>query len=168
MFDVLISGRLVRAQSRTASNGKPFALAQVSVPTEGDESLLASCIAFRPEAVAALLALDKGDAVALAGKAKLSSWTAGDGTLKHGLNVTADQVLTVYNIRRKREAVATATGDDRTPDVPSPARGRDRATAARPASAQHSEAQRRSRRPTADAGDGIDGLAGDEPDWLSA
>ncbi len=158
-LDVLAQGKLVKTpERRTTKDGRPYALAQVSVPTDGDESMLASCICFRAEAVAALLALDRGDAVALAGRAKLSSWTGADGTLKHGLNVTVEAVLSVYHVRRKREAMAGATGDDRAPDVPSPARRRNRAPAARPAS----------RRPVADAGDGIDGLIGDRPDWLSA
>lgn len=113
-LDVLITGRMVKpAQQRTASNGNAYALAQVSVPTEGDESLLASCIAFSRGAVDSLLALDKGDAVSLAGKAKLSSWTGSDGATKVGLNVTVDAVLTVYSIRKKR---AAAQSEEAVPD----------------------------------------------------
>jgi single-stranded DNA-binding protein len=115
------------AQQRTAANGNAFALAQVSVPTDGDESLLASCIAFSRSAVDGLLALDKGDAVALAGKAKLSTWTGSDGATKVGLNVTVDAVLSVYAIRKKR---AAAQGDDRGPDQATPVRAPDRAAAA--------------------------------------
>jgi single-stranded DNA-binding protein len=131
-LDVLITGRMVKpAQQRTAANGNAFALAQVSVPTDGDESLLASCIAFSRSAVDGLLALDKGDAVALAGKAKLSTWTGSDGATKVGLNVTVDAVLTAYHVQRKRKA---AQGDDREPDEATPVRAPDRAAAARPAS----------------------------------
>lgn len=125
-LDVLITGRLVKpAQERKAANGNAYCLAQVSVPTEGEESLLASCIAFSRSAVDALLVLDKGDAVAVAGKAKLSSWAGSDGTQKHGLNVTIEQVLTVYHVRRRRAAVVD---DD---EVPAPRRTR--APAAAPA-----------------------------------
>ena len=119
-FDVLITGRLVKApERRTAKNGNAFAVASVAVPTEADESMLASVIAFRSEAVAALLALGKGDAVALAGKAKLNSWTGSDGTAKHGLSVTVDVVTSVYHVRRKRAAVQ---GDDGEPAPTAPAR----------------------------------------------
>lgn len=105
-LNVLITGRLVKpAQERTGNSGKTFALTQINVPTEGDESLLASCIAFNRTTINALLALDKGDAVALAGKARLSTWTGADGSTKCGLNVTVEQVLTAYHVRRKRAAV---------------------------------------------------------------
>lgn len=149
-LDVLITGRMVKpAQQRKAANGNPFALAQVSVPTEGDESLLVSCIAFSRSAVDALLALDKGDAVSLAGKAKLSSWTGSDGATKHGLNVTVDAVLSAYHVRRKRAALQ---GDADTPDDSTPVRAPDRAAAAPYAS----------RRPVP-AGAGIGDLANDNP-----
>ena len=150
-LDVLINGRLVKpVQQRTASNGSPFAVAQVSVPTEADESLLASCIAFSRSAVDALLALDKGDAVALAGRAKLSSWTGSDGATKHGLNVTVDAVLTPYHVQRRRKA---AQGGDSAPDdstTPTPAR--DRAATA----------SQTSRRPVP-AGAGLADMADDIP-----
>lgn len=123
-LDVLISGRLVKpAQERTGTNGKPFALAQITVATEGEESLLASGIAFNRAAVDALLALDKGDAVAVAGKAKLSSWTGSDGTQKHGLNVTIEHVLTTYHVRRKRNAVHSDDEEGARAPRPAPAGG---------------------------------------------
>lgn len=149
-LDVLITGHMVKpAQQREAANGKPFALAQVSVPTEGGESLLASCIAFSRSAVDALLALDKGDAVSLVGRAKLSGWTGSDGATKHGLNVTVDAVLTVYAIRKKR---AAAWGDGDASDDSTPVRAPDRAAAAPYAS----------RRPVP-AGAGIADMPDDNP-----
>lgn len=137
-FDALISGRLIKpAQARTGNNGKAFALAQITVPTEGEESLLASCIAFSRTAVDALLALDKGDAVAVAGKAKLSSWTGSDGTQKHGLNVTVEQVLTAYHVRRKRNAAQADDESDvgRAPAGPSAAPARRTPQSSAPAGA---------------------------------
>jgi single-stranded DNA-binding protein len=106
VIDVLAQGKLVKSpERRTSATGKDYATALLAVATEGDDSLLASCVAFRPEAVAALLALDKGDAAAITGRAKLRTWTAGDGALKTGLSVVVDQVLTLYAVKRKREAV---------------------------------------------------------------
>ena len=63
--------------------------------------MLVSAIAFAPDAVAALLALTKGDAIAIAGRAKLTSWEK-NGEEKHGLSVVVDKVLTVYQIEKKR------------------------------------------------------------------
>jgi len=60
-----------------------------------------SVIAFDANAVAGLLALQRGDSASIAGRAKLSSWTK-DGEEKHGLSVVADKVLTIYQIDKKR------------------------------------------------------------------
>ena len=58
-------------------------------------------IAFNADPVTGLLALSKGDAVASAGRAKLTSWEK-DGEQKRGLSVVADKLLTVYQIDKKR------------------------------------------------------------------
>lgn len=67
--------------------------------------MLVSIIAFNADAVAGLLALAKGDACAIAGRAKLTSWEK-DGEQRHGLSVTADQVLTIYQIEKRRKRAA--------------------------------------------------------------
>jgi len=113
-LDVLAQGKLVKApEQRTARNGSPFALAQLSVSTDGDESILCSLITFRVETVAAMLALDAGDALAVAGRAKVTTWTNRDGETKAGLSITVDQLLTAYHVKRKRSAVQD---DDHAPD----------------------------------------------------
>jgi single-stranded DNA-binding protein len=111
-LDILAQGKLVKApEQRTGASGKPYMAALLSVAIEGDESLLASCVAFRPEAVAALLALAKDDAVAVAGRAKLNAWAdKATGEAKHGLSVVVEQVLTPYHVRRRRYAVAAQGG----------------------------------------------------------
>ena len=65
--------------------------------------MLVSVIAFNADAVQALLALQRGDSCAIAGRAKLTSWTGQDGAEKHGLSVTADRVLTVYQAGKQRK-----------------------------------------------------------------
>ncbi len=102
MLSVLASGTLVSdPRARTTAAGKTFATAQLRVPSEDSEAMLVSAIAFAPDAVAALLALTKGDAIAIAGRAKLTSWEK-NGEEKHGLSVVVDKVLTVYQIEKKR------------------------------------------------------------------
>lgn len=118
MLDVLIAGRLAKPpERRTAKNGKDYATAQLIVATDGGESFLASLIVFSEIAINELLALDKGDAVAVAGRAKPSAWQGSKGELKAGLSVTVERVLTAYLLRRKRAAVQ---GDDAPAPAPQP------------------------------------------------
>jgi single-stranded DNA-binding protein len=116
-LDVLTSGRLLkRPEERTGRSGKPFATALLACAMD-DGEIVANVIAFRPEAVAALLALDKGDAVAVAGRAKLGVWQSTEGEARPSLSIVADAVLTAYHVRRKRTAVQgdDAGGDDANP-----------------------------------------------------
>ena len=113
MISVLMQGTLTAApMRRTSAAGKDYVTANVRVPVEGDEAILCSTIAFDALAVEALLRLEKGDAVALAGSAKLSRWTAKDGTERTGLSVTASKVMSAYLATKKRRA----EGDDRKPE----------------------------------------------------
>ena len=67
MIRALIAGELVaNPQERTGKTGKAFALARVSVPMGDDGRVYCSVIAFNDDAVARLLQLKAGAAVALA------------------------------------------------------------------------------------------------------
>lgn len=102
MLSILASGVLIAdPKARTSATGKTYATAQLRVPAEDADAMLASIIAFTPDAVAVLLALSRGDACAIAGRAKLTCWTK-DGQERHGLSVTADRVLSVYQAGRQR------------------------------------------------------------------
>lgn len=154
-LDVLVQGRLTKApESRTARNGTPFALAQVSVTME-EGDVLASVIAFRPEAVDALLALEKGDAVAIAGRAKVGVWQPREGEPRASLSITADAVLSVYAIRRKRAAVQ-GDGNDTDSGTRAPA---DRSGEL----PQERDRGNRARRPAPQAVVGVGDLADDLP-----
>lgn len=92
MLEALITGKLLRdPQTRTGQSGKPFTTALVRVPTEREESMLANVIAFG-DAGERLGRLKAGDAVSMAGSAKLSEWEK-DGQTNHGLSVTATAIL---------------------------------------------------------------------------
>lgn len=102
----LISGRLVAdPERRTGGSGKPFTTAKLLASTD-DDSVLASVIAFST-AADQLAALQKGDTVALVGRTKPKAWLK-DGECKAGLDVVADQVLTVYSLRKKQDAMSAA------------------------------------------------------------
>jgi single-stranded DNA-binding protein len=101
----LIVGRLIADPERRAgaNSGKAFTTARMSAGTD-DESVFCSVIAFGT-AGEQLAALSKGDTLAIAGRTKPKAWVK-DGEPKAGLDVVADQVLTVYHLRRKRAATA--------------------------------------------------------------
>lgn len=103
MLSILASGTLVSdPRERMSTTGKTYCTASMRVPAEDSDAMLVSIIAFASDAVAALLALSKGDSVAIAGRAKLSTWEK-DGEQKHGLSVVADKVLTVYAAGKQRK-----------------------------------------------------------------
>lgn len=116
MLNILALGTLVsdpRPRQNTA--GKAYATASMRVPTDDGEAMVVSLIAFNARAVASLLTLSKNDCLSVAGHAKLSEWVGPDGVEKSGLSVVAEQVLSVYQMEKKRrqtsqraEEVATA------------------------------------------------------------
>lgn len=108
-FTALVTGRLIAdPERRTGTGGKPFTLAKIAA-SSGDGDALVSVIAFGSIAEQ-LAAMTKGDALALTGRAKVSTWSDREGNARAGLSVTADALLTAYHLRRKRAGVA---GDDR-------------------------------------------------------
>lgn len=115
MIDALITGKLHAAPTqRTSRNGNTFTTAKVRVPT-GDDTIFCNAICFDERAQAALLALDTGEAVALAGTLKVGVWQAKDGTTKPSLDVTVSQVLTTYSITKKRRAAQGDQDDAKAP-----------------------------------------------------
>ena len=105
MIDCLIQGKLFAApQQRTGKTGKPFATAKVIAAAGDGESLFVNVIAFDAAVVSSLLALDAGDALALAGTATPRAYIK-DGEPRASLDVTAQQVLTAYHVTRKRNAI---------------------------------------------------------------
>jgi len=110
MLNILATGTLVSdPRQRITAAGKAFATCQMRVPAEDSEATLVSAIAFNVDAVAAILALTKGDSCAIAGRAKLTSWEKG-GEKRLGLSVVADQVLTIYQIEKRRKRATAAEG----------------------------------------------------------
>lgn len=79
---------------RESKSGKPFVTAQLRVTAE-DESLLLSVIAFDATVCDLLTRLKKGDAVAVSGRAKPTSWLGQDGEQRRGLSVVAAGALAI-------------------------------------------------------------------------
>ena len=108
-IDALIAGKLhARPEARTSKNGKPFATAKMRAAAGDGDSLFVNVIAFEQAAVAALLALDAGDSLAVAGSLTPKVWTDKEGNTRPSLDMVASQVLTAYHVKRKRAAMDTS------------------------------------------------------------
>jgi single-stranded DNA-binding protein len=106
MLEGLVAGTLVGlAETRQGKNGSSFALAKVKAIAGDGESLIVNVIAFATEASAALMALDDGDAVALAGALTPKVWTDKQGNTRPALDMVATQVLTTYHAAQKQQAI---------------------------------------------------------------
>jgi single-stranded DNA-binding protein len=106
----LAVGKLIATpEQRTSASGKPYVRATLAAH-DGDADSLVSVVAFGT-AAEQLGALAKGDTIAIQGRAKVSTWTGRDGAAKAGLSVTADVVLTAYQLKQKRKALAPAAAE---------------------------------------------------------
>lgn len=110
MIEGLIAGTLVGlAETRQGKNDTTYALAKVKATAGDGESLIVNVIAFAAEAGAALMALDDGDAISLAGALTPKVWTDKQGNTRPALDMIASQVLTVYHVNQKRSGVGAQT-----------------------------------------------------------
>jgi single-stranded DNA-binding protein len=107
MIEGLVSGKVYgRPEQRVGNNsGKPFVTAKVRAATNGGDMLFVNVLAFDVAVQAALLALSDGDAVSLAGTLTPKVWIDRENQPRPALDLIASQVLTVYQVKRKREAV---------------------------------------------------------------
>lgn len=105
MIDALIGGTLhAAAVEKTGQSGKPFVVCKVRTPLQSGEALFVNVIAFDATACAALLAMDAGEPVALAGELTPKVWTPPGGEPRPALDLLAHAVLTPYAVQRKRKA----------------------------------------------------------------
>jgi single-stranded DNA-binding protein len=125
MIEALISGKLLGQPSqKVAKTGKPFVTAKVRVHA-GDADVFVNVIAFSESACAALMALDSGDAVSLAGSLTPKAWTDREGVVRPALDLVASQVLTAYHVARKRKAVEPLRHDQGVTQPTNPGSRRD-------------------------------------------
>ena len=109
MIEALITGKLhQRAEERTSKGGRPFVTAKVRAAVGEAEGVFVNVVAFSESACAALLALEAGDSLALAGTLKPSAWIDRDGNARPSLDLVAAQVMTLYGLKRRRAAAAGA------------------------------------------------------------
>lgn len=93
MIRALVTGELRSdPQQRTGKNGKPFALARLSVPMGDQGRVSCSLIAFEAEAVTRLLQLRAGASLAAAGTLKVGIFQGTDSTARPSLDMVADEI----------------------------------------------------------------------------
>lgn len=110
MIDALIPGRLYGTPaSRTTKAEKPFATCKVRVSARDGGAVFLAVVAFADSGVTALLALQEGDSLGLAGELTASAYTDKEGVAKPSLNLLAHSVLSEYHVIRKRKAVSEAS-----------------------------------------------------------
>ena len=115
-IEALILGKLhQRAEQRTSKAGRPFVTAKARAAAGEGEAVFVNVVAFGDTACAALLALEAGDSVALAGTLKAGAWIDREGSARPNLDMVADRVLTVYALKKKREASAQAADRPQAP-----------------------------------------------------
>jgi single-stranded DNA-binding protein len=93
MISILAAGRLAtNPEVRSGPSGKPYTTARLLCPAAegGDTSI--SVIGFGAVG-AELSTIPKGVSIGITGRAKLTRWTAKDGTDRTGLSVTVDALL---------------------------------------------------------------------------
>lgn len=113
-IEALILGKLhQKAEQRTSKSGKPFVTAKARAASGEGESLFVNVIAFSESACAALLALEAGDSLAMGGTLKPGAWVDREGNARPSVDLVVAKVLTVYGLKRKREA--STQGPERQP-----------------------------------------------------
>ncbi|MFZ2170947.1 MAG: single-stranded DNA-binding protein [Methylococcaceae bacterium] len=100
MIDALISGKLIKdTELRTGQSGKPYCQFMLSVGEP--QPIIVTGISFG-EVAARIAKLGKGDAVSVIGSLKPTEWLDKLGETKHGLNITVNNALSPYDIKKRK------------------------------------------------------------------
>jgi len=102
MIEALISGKLLRDPILKQGQKAVYCSFLLSVAVGEEQPTLVGGIAFG-DVAERVSRLSKGDALAVAGSLKPSTWTdKATGETRHGLSVTAQACLSAYDVKRKR------------------------------------------------------------------
>ena len=110
MIDALISGKLIKTpELRTGQSDKPYAQFLLSVAIGEDKPTVVSGMDFG-DVAERVAKLQKGDPLAVIGSLKPSEWNdKSTGETKHGLSVTANNILSPYDIKKRKPAAPETT-----------------------------------------------------------
>jgi single-strand DNA-binding protein len=103
MIDALISGKLIKTpELKTGQSGKHYTQFLLSVAVGEEQPVIVSGIAFA-ETAERIGKLQKGDPLSVIGSLKPTEWIdKNTGETKHGLNVTANNALSPYDIKKRK------------------------------------------------------------------
>lgn len=106
MLSVLLAGKLTSPpEKRQGRSNTPFAMAKMRV-TDTDGAYNTVLLTAFDAAAADLLMLEIGDALTVAGEARLTMWTDNEGEKRPSLQVRVDNVQTAYKSGKKRRFFA--------------------------------------------------------------
>jgi single-stranded DNA-binding protein len=104
MIDALISGKLIKTpELKTGQSGKHYTQFLLSVSTGDEQPVIVSGIAFS-DVAERIAKLGKGDSLAVIGGLKPTTWQdKATNETKHGLNITVNNSLSVYDIKKRKQ-----------------------------------------------------------------
>lgn len=110
MIDALISGKLIKTpELRTGQSGKYYTQFLLSVAVGENQPVIVSGMSFG-DIAERVAKLQKGDPLAVIGSLKPTEWQdKTTGETKHGLSVTANNVLSPYDIKKRKPAAPEST-----------------------------------------------------------
>ncbi len=110
MIDALVRAKIYQpARERlAAATGRPFVTGKALASVGEGASVFVNLVAFDETACAALMALDAGDAVALAGTLKPGAWLDREGNARPAVDMVVQAVVSPYAARRKQAALQAA------------------------------------------------------------
>ena len=128
MIDALITGKLFKQPERkTSKNGKAFVIAMLRVMQQDGGMVFAKLVAFDAVVCGKMMALHEGESVSVAGSLALSAYADKEGNSRPGMDMVVHDLLTVYHVRRKRDAMQQpAARPAPARPVPAPAAGWER------------------------------------------
>ena len=105
MIDALVTGKLFSEPQRmTSRNGNTFTKVTLTVATGEGVNMFANLVCFDDQAQLELLALDKGDSVAVAATLTPKAYTDRNGGPAVSIDGVIHHLTTAYHITRKRKA----------------------------------------------------------------
>jgi single-strand DNA-binding protein len=119
MIEALISGKLIKTpEIRTGKTGNHYTQFLLSVSVGEEQPIVVSGIAFS-DVAERIAKLGKGDAVSITGSIKPTEWSdKTTGEIKHGLSITVSEVLTPYDVTKRRKPVPNAKPPSKTAAYP--------------------------------------------------
>jgi hypothetical protein len=105
MLDALISGKLIKdTKAGISGTGTHYTQFLLSVSCVEPQNIVVSGVAFG-ELAERIAKLKKGDSLSVIGSLKPSEWTdKTTGETKQGMNITANNALSVYDIKKRKQS----------------------------------------------------------------